>query len=84
MLDLGKGCMAGALVQLWKGIRPVRSTGDVGEQCSYHLLHGGCPDLIGIYPYQGYTVILSLQSISCANQEIGHVVAGFLDVLPDF
>ena len=84
MLVLGKGCMAGALVQLCKGIRPIRSAGDIGRQCSYCLLHGGCPDLIGIYPYQGYTVILSPQSVSCANQEIGYVIAGFLDIPPDF
>ena len=67
-----------------KGIRPVGSAGDVGRQSSYCLLHGGHPDLIGTYPYQGYAVILSLQSISCANQEICYVIVGFLDVPPDF
>ena len=45
MLVLGKGCVAGALIQLHKGIRPVGSAGDVGKQCSYHLLHGGFPGL---------------------------------------
>ena len=84
MLVLGKGCVTGALIQLCKGIRLVRSTGDVGRQCSDCLLHGGHPDLIGIYPNQGYTTILSLQSVSCVNQEIGHVVVGFLDVPSDF
>ena len=76
--------MTGALLQLCKGIRPVGSTGDVGRQCSDCLLHGGCPDLIWIYPNKGYAIIPSLQSVSCANQEIGHVVVGFLDVPLDF
>ena len=84
MLVLGKGCMAGALVHLCKGIRPVGSAEDVGRQSSYHLLHGGCLDLIGTYPCQGHTIILSLQSIPCSNQDIGYVIAGFLDVPPDF
>ena len=84
MLAFWEGCVAGAPIQLHKGIWPVGSAGDVGKQCPYCLLHGGLPDLIGIYPYPGYTIILSLQSISCATQEIGHVIVGFLDVPPDF
>ena len=84
MLVLGKGCLTGALIQLCKGIRSVRSAGDVGRQCSYCLLHGGHPDLIGIYLNQAYAIIPSLQSVSCANQEIGHIIVGFLDVPPDF
>ena len=84
MLVLGKGSVAGALVQLHKGIRRVGSARDVGRQCSYCLLDGGCLDLIETYPYQGHAIILSLQSIAFANQEIGYVVAGFLGVHPDF
>ena len=84
MLVLWKWCVTGALVQLCKGIRPAGSTGDVGGQCSYCLLHGGHPDVIGIYPNQEYAIIMSLQSVSCANQEIGHVIVGFLDVPPRF
>ena len=83
MLVLGEGSVAGALVQLCKDIRPVGSTGDVGRQCSYSLLHCGCPDLIWTYPYQRYAIVLSLQSISGLNQVTGYVTMGFLDVPPD-
>ena len=83
MLVLGKRSAAGALIQLCKGIRPVGSAGDVGRQCSYHLLHCWHPDLIWTYPYQRYAIVLNLQGISSLNQEIGCVVTGFLDVPPD-
>ena len=80
---LREWCMVRTLIQLCQGIRPVSSTGGAGGQCFNHLLHGGSPGLAGVHPYQGYTILSILSGISCADQYVGNIVAGFLNVSPN-
>ena len=65
---LGEWSMARTPVQLCQGVRPVSSTGGAGGQYLNSLLHGGSPSLVGVHPYQGYTILSILCGISCVDQ----------------
>ena len=60
--SLGSGDMAGVLVKLHLGVRPIGSTGDPGGQFPNHLLHTGNPGLTGVHPYGRKTIL----PISCS------------------
>ena len=84
MFVLGEWCIARALIQLCQGVRPISSTEGPDSQCFNYLLHGGSPGLVGVNPYQGYAIVSILSGISDADQQVGNIMAGFLNVPPDF
>ena len=73
--------MAGVLVQLHQGIRPIGSTGDPGSQFSNCFLHRVDPGLTGVHPY-GRKAILSIPCglLLGRYQEEGNVIVEFFFV----
>ena len=75
--------MAGVLIQLHQGVRPIRSTGNPGGEFPDHFLHRADPGLTGFYPY-GRKAILSIPCglLLSRYQEEGDIIAEFSFVPP--
>ena len=68
--------MAGALMQLHQGVRPIGSAGGTGGQFP---CHGGDPGLTRVHPYGQQSIISSpCHFILCLHQEKNNIMTEFL------
>ena len=75
--------MAGDLVYLHQGIRPIWSAGGTGSQFPKCFLHGGDPGLTRVHPHGRQAIIpVPCSLLLCQYQQRGHVVADFLSLPP--